>query len=318
MSMLSYNRCKKIGVYVKILLMSLTVEQKDKLLGIKPRFFFAIMLPFALCIALGIYIWRLPFVWQDFFIFFVFYQVALFGISVGNHRYFSHKSFKATPFFEFLLFFSSAVAFQTPAICWAAVHRKHHHHSDKGDDPHSPYFKEGMPLSFWEGFWHAHVMWIFGLDTLGIIKKYTQDLYHSERLVKWHRFHMLIGISFLIIPGFIEAAMLGEFSVDNILRGVFWGGLFRVMLLHNAVFLINSWGCHRGIGYRRNETSDQSTNNPLLFPFILGEAWHNNHHGSQTSANNAQKSIDIDPHFWMLKGFEKLGWVSDIKDAHKS
>ncbi|MBY0414815.1 MAG: fatty acid desaturase, partial [Bdellovibrionales bacterium] len=249
--------------------------------------------------------------------FFVFYQIALFGVSVANHRYFSHKSFKASPFFEFLLFTTSAIAFQTPAICWAAVHRKHHHHSDKGEDPHSPWFKEGRALNFWEGTWHAHVYWIFSLDTLSIIKKYTQDFYQQDRLIFWHRFHMAIGIVGIILPGFIESFILGELNIENFLRGMFWGGFFRIVLLHNAVFLINSWGCHRGIGYKRNSTGDQSTNNPFLFPFILGEAWHNNHHGSQTSANNAQVPWEIDPHFWILKACEKVGWVSDIKDAHK-
>ena len=85
------------------------------------------------------------------------------------------------------------------------------------------------------------------------------------------------------------------------------------MLLHNAVFLINSWGCHYGIGYRNYQTKERSTNNPLLFPFILGEAWHNNHHGSPNSANNMKLKFELDPHYWMLKGFEKIGWVSEIK-----
>ncbi len=297
--------------------MELSLAKKDRILGIKPRFFFAILLPFSLCILLGVYVLRLPIVWQDIFLFVVFYQIALFGISVGNHRYFSHRSFKATVFFEFLLFLSSAIAFQTPAICWAAVHRKHHHHSDKDEDPHSPWVKEGRALAAWEGFWHAHVMWVFSLDTLAIIKKYTQDCYQNDRLVSWHRFHMPIGIFCIILPGFIECWMLGGMTTDNFLRGMFWGGLFRIMVLHNAVFLINSWGCHSNSGYRRNETNDRSTNNPLLFPFILGEAWHNNHHGSQNSANNSQVFWEIDPHYWMLKGFEKLGWVSDIKNAHQ-
>lgn len=298
--------------------MNLTNAKKDKILGIKPKFFFAIALPFVLCFILGFFVLKLPFVWQDFFIFIIFYQIALFGISVANHRYFSHRSFKATPFFEFLLFISSAIAFQTPAICWAAVHRKHHHFSDKEEDPHSPHFKNGEALGFWRGFWHAHVYWIFSLDTLETIKKYTQDCYQNERLVSWHRYHMSIGIFGLILPGFIESWMLGSLNGENFLRGMFWGGFFRIMLLHNAVFLINSWGCHYGIGYRRNKTNDQSTNNPLLFPFILGEAWHNNHHGAQNSANNAQTKFEIDPHYWMLKGFEKIGWVSEIKNAHRS
>ncbi len=290
---------------------------KDKILGIKPKFYFAILIPFSLCAFLAIYILTLPLYWQDLLLFVIFYQVALFGISVANHRYFSHRSFKAGPIIDFILFFTSAIAFQTPAIYWAAVHRKHHHFSDKDEDPHSPWIREGVPLEKWEGFWHAHVHWIFRLDALALIKKYTQDLYLQDNLVRWHRFHMFIGIMGLIIPGFIESWLLGSLTIEHFLRGLFWGGLLRVFVLHNAVFLINSWGCHARSGYRRNETKDQSKNNIFLFPFILGEAWHNNHHAYQYSANNAQVWWEIDPHFWLLKLASRFNLIWDLKDAFK-
>lgn len=296
----------------------LTMPIKDKILGIRPKFYFAIGLPLFLCGVLGLYIFTLPLIWQDLFLFVVFYQIALVGISVANHRYFSHRSFKTSSTVEFVLFLTSAVAFQTPAIYWSAVHRKHHHHSDKDEDPHSPWVREGVHLTKCEGFWHAHVNWIFRLDSLSIIKKYTQDLYLQDRLVSWHRWHMLVGLIGLVLPGFLEVWMLGSFTSENFLRGLFWGGLFRVFVLHNAVFLINSWGCHRFVGYRRNETKDFSRNNIYLFPFILGEAWHNNHHANQYSANNSQVWWEFDPHFWLLKVAEKCGLVWELKDAKKN
>lgn len=293
--------------------MELSQPNKDRILDIKPRFANALLLPTVLCVALGVFVLQKPLIWQDLFVLVVFYQIALFGISVANHRYFSHRSFKATPFFEFLLFLSSAIAFQTPAITWAAVHRKHHQHSDKEEDPHSPWYKSGRPLQTWEGFWHSHVYWIFDLPILSLIKKYTPDLYQNDRLIRWHRYHLWIGIAGVILPGFIEAALLG--SWEGFARGLFWGGFFRVLVLHNAIFLVNSWGCHYGWGYRGHETADKSTNNPWLFPLILGEAWHNNHHAVQASARTGQRWYEFDPHFRVLQFCEWLGWVRDLKVA---
>ncbi|WP_413943623.1 acyl-CoA desaturase [Bdellovibrio sp. HCB-162] len=291
--------------------MELSQQNKDQILDIKPTFAKALLVPALLCVGFGVFVLQKPVVWQDLFVLVIFYQIALFGISVANHRYFSHKAFKATAFFEFILFLTSAIAFQTPALTWAAVHRKHHQYSDREEDPHSPWFKNGQELSFWQGFWHSHVYWIFDLKILALIKKYTPDLYQNSRLVKWQRFHVLVGIVGVIIPGFIEAAMLG--SWDGFIRGVFWGGFFRVMLLHNAIFLVNSWGCHYGWGHRAHETTDKSTNNAWLFPFILGEAWHNNHHAFQASATTSHHWYEFDQHYWMLKAFEKIGWVSDLR-----
>jgi stearoyl-CoA desaturase (delta-9 desaturase) len=48
-------------------------------------------------------------------------------------------------------------------------------------------------------------------------------------------------------------------------------------------------------GYRNFQTNDNSTNNAFLFPFILGDAWHNNHHKNPASISNKVKSFELDP-----------------------
>ncbi|MGH8581122.1 MAG: fatty acid desaturase [Gammaproteobacteria bacterium] len=63
---------------------------------------------------------------------------AMFGMTLGYHRYFSHSAFKAKRWFEFLLSYSCAAANQGGMSWWAANHRHHHAHCDTKEDQHSP------------------------------------------------------------------------------------------------------------------------------------------------------------------------------------
>ena len=57
-------------------------------------------------------------------------------------------------------------------------------------------------------------------------------------------------------------------------------------------------------GYRNFATKDDSRNNVLLFPFILGEAWHNNHHHNPQAASTKIKSHEIDPLTVVIKAIK--------------
>ncbi len=60
------------------------------------------------------------------------------GISLGFHRYFSHRSFETYKWFEnTMLFLGSMTGGGTP-LSWVGIHRLHHKHSDTKDDPHGP------------------------------------------------------------------------------------------------------------------------------------------------------------------------------------
>lgn len=84
------------------------------------------------------------------------YLLRMFGITAGYHRYFSHRSFKTSRPFQFVLAWLGACSAQLGPLWWAAHHRHHHQHSDTHKDAHTPGLK---------GFLWAHMGWIFAPTT---------------------------------------------------------------------------------------------------------------------------------------------------------
>ena len=79
----------------------------------------------------------------DLTIFFVFYVLTGLGVTVGFHRLFTHRSFKARPAVRGTLAVLGSVAIEGPVISWVADHRKHHAFADRPGDPHSPHVDHG-------------------------------------------------------------------------------------------------------------------------------------------------------------------------------
>ena len=75
-------------------------------------------------------------------------------VTAAYHRYFSHRSFKTSRAFQFILALAAQSSAQKGVIWWAAHHRWHHKYSDTPADPHSVRHK---------GFWYSHLGWILGL-----------------------------------------------------------------------------------------------------------------------------------------------------------
>ena len=69
----------------------------------------------------------------------VMYAIAGHGITIGYHRLFTHKSFKANRPLKIALAFAGGMAIEGPVVRWVADHRRHHAFSDKEGDPHSPW-----------------------------------------------------------------------------------------------------------------------------------------------------------------------------------
>ena len=77
--------------------------------------------------------------WHDLVLAAVFYTIAGHGISIGFHRYFTHKSFKPNRPLKYALAIAGSLAIEGPVVRWVADHRKHHKFSDRDGDPHSPW-----------------------------------------------------------------------------------------------------------------------------------------------------------------------------------
>jgi stearoyl-CoA desaturase (delta-9 desaturase) len=229
--------------------------------------------------------------WQALAICAVLYWLRIFGIGAGYHRYFSHRSYRTSRAFQFVLAVLSQSTAQKSVLWWSAKHRHHHLHSDTEDDVHSPVRK---------GFIYSHVGWIFSRkhDRTDLVK--VADLARYPELM-WLHDHELVP------PIFLALLCLGLAGWSGLIVGFFWS----TVLVYHATFCINSLAHVRG--RKRYVTGDESRNNWLLAVFTMGEGWHNNHHAYQSSARQGFRWWEIDLTYYLLRILSWCGLVWDIR-----
>ncbi len=237
------------------------------------------------------------------------YYLSGLGVTVGFHRYFAHQSFEASPKLRVGLAVAGSLSVQGAIIPWVADHRRHHQFSDKPGDPHSPHLEEAEGLrGVLLGLWHAHTGWFFDNERT-VVDRYAPDLLRDPAIVRVSRlFPMWTAIS-LALPAAIGFAVTG--TLFGAATGFLWGGLVRVFFLHHVTWSINSI-CHY-FGNRPYESKDLSTNNWPMAIISFGESWHNNHHAFPSSAIHGLERWQLDLSAWVIKRFEGLGLVRNVK-----
>ena len=255
-------------------------------------------------------IWDTPSLWLTVGMLLGGYVLTVLGVTIGYHRLFTHKSFKASPILTLVLGILGSMAVEGPILEWVATHRRHHQHTDRPDDPHSPHVHGTTFLSLMRGMAHAHVGWFFSkAPTPEFMQRYVPDL-QADRLVSiisrlfplWVALGLLIpfGIAFIVTGTWVGAFM-----------GLVWGGLLRVLLVHHVTWSVNSV-CHLW-GQRPFNTHDESRNNPIFGVLALGEGWHNNHHAFPTSAKQGLEWWQIDVSYLIIRLLWAIGLVRDIR-----
>jgi stearoyl-CoA desaturase (Delta-9 desaturase) len=233
---------------------------------------------------------------SDLILFGVMYAFIALGVTVGFHRMLTHRSFKPHPVVKFLLLVLGSMAFEGPALEWTATHVKHHAQSDKEGDPHSPV----------EGFWHAHLGWLFkgGLEDP---KAWAPYLLNDKMVVFVSKTFLLWGMLSLVIP-LVAGFLIGGWPLA--LSGLLWGGFVRMFFTHHVTWSVNSV-CHT-FGKRPFQTTDQSRNEWIVGLLGFGEGWHNNHHAFPRSAFHGLRWWQFDLSGYLIWTLEKLGLVSDV------
>jgi stearoyl-CoA desaturase (Delta-9 desaturase) len=248
--------------------------------------------------------------WRDVILAVAFYTVAGHGISIGFHRYFTHKGFDARTPVKIGLAVLGCMTMQGPLTQWVTDHRKHHALSDREGDPHSPHIGHGEGvLGAVRGFVHAHVGWLFTLKGMERGRDYGRDLYEDRIVRTIDRMYMLWVVLTFGLPFALGYAIGGTWQAG--LEGLVWGGLLRVFLYQHATFSVNSI-CHM-FGRRDYPARDESRNNWLVAALVFGEGWHNNHHAFPASAKHGLHRFQIDVSWWVIRGMEKLGLVYNVR-----
>lgn len=230
------------------------------------------------------------------------------GISVGFHRHFAHRAFRAKPWLRVLMAVAGQMAAQGPVLYWTALHRRHHAFSDQPGDPHSPTPRaQAMPRSRWSAFWHGHIGWAAGHD-VPLPTRYVPDLLADGAIRRVNARYKACVVAGLVLPALLGLLWTG--SAGGALVGFYFGGVVRLVVSTQAIWAINSV-CHR-FGSRPHDTGDFSTNNAWLAPLTFGECWHNNHHHAPTQARFGHGWRQPDPGWWTIATLQRLGLVWDV------
>lgn len=229
--------------------------------------------------------------WVDWTVCFTLYFVRMFAVTGAYHRYFSHRTYKTSRWFQFVLAFLAQTSSQKGALWWAAHHRNHHKYSDLPWDVHSPIQR---------GFWYSHVLWLVDRGTEVTDYGRIKDLAKYPELVWLNKYWLVPPISLGVLTWWLFGW-----------SGLFIGFCLSTSLLWHGTFLVNSLA--HVFGKRRFPTEDTSRNNWWIALLTLGEGWHNNHHQYMGSARQGFYWWEIDITYYILRALAACGLIWDLR-----
>ncbi|HMM41422.1 MAG TPA: acyl-CoA desaturase, partial [Thermomicrobiales bacterium] len=227
--------------------------------------------------------------WTELGLFLAFYFLTGLGITIGFHRLLTHRSFEVGPMLKATFLILGSMAVQGRAIDWAANHLKHHAFSDQEGDPQYPL----------DGFFHAHVGWLFSVPPADR-ERYAKKLIDDPIISFVDRtFLVWVGLG-LLIP-----YLIGGWE------GLLWGGFVRIAFVNHVTWAVNSV-CHT-FGDRPFDIKDMSRNNWIVGLLAFGEGWHHNHHAFPAMAYHGMGWRQFDLSAIVIRLLSKLRLARNVK-----
>ncbi|HEY0181382.1 MAG TPA: fatty acid desaturase [Rhodopila sp.] len=240
------------------------------------------------------------------------YVFGSLGINLCYHRLLTHRGLVCPKWLEHGFAILGVCSMQDTPARWVAVHRRHHEHSDRQDDPHSPLVD----------FLWGHVGWMLmenrDLVRLGIYDRYAKDILRDPFYRRMERTPLypiiLLGSWVVFFVGGFAAGMLDGAGTAGALQFgaslLIWGVFVRTVVVWHITWSVNS-AAHLW-GYRNYETGEQSRNNWVVALISNGEGWHNNHHADSRSARHGHRPWEVDVVFATIRGLALLGLAWDV------
>jgi len=214
-------------------------------------------------------------------------HITIVCVTLFLHRGQAHKGIIFHPilshFMRFWLWLTTGMVTKQ----WVAIHRKHHRFTENNGDPHSPHIY---------GIWRVLFKGAFLYHEASKDKDMV-NTYGSGTPVDWvesnvYSAHSRLGIGILFLFNCWLFGWLGA---------IIWG-IQMIWIPFWAAGVVN--GLAHWIGYRNNETKDDSRN---LIPWgiiIGGEELHNNHHDEPANPKLSRRWFEFDIGWMWFKLFE--------------
>jgi len=240
------------------------------------------------------------------------YVFGSLGINLCYHRLLTHRGLVCPKWLEHAFAVLAVCSMQDTPARWVAVHRRHHEHSDRQEDPHSP-----LVNFFW-----GHIGWMLAenrdLVRLGIYDRYAKDILRDpfyRRMERTVLYPVIVLGSWAVfyLGGVMASILTGGTLLQAVQFGaslLIWGVFVRTVAVWHITWSVNSmahlWG------YRTYETGEQSRNNWFVALISNGEGWHNNHHADPRSASHGHRRWEIDVVFATIRLLEMAGLASHV------
>jgi stearoyl-CoA desaturase (Delta-9 desaturase) len=222
-------------------------------------------------------------------------QVALLVTTVYLHRSLAHRSVRFAPGVQAVFRVLTWMLVGIRPRQWVAVHRKHHAHTDKEGDPHSPVVFGYSLVQFGNAVLYRRVA-----RNPEQVARYAKDL-PEDRWDKVVFNHALLGLAL---------------GVGLLIALFGWEIALIAATVHASIYLLGG-GAINGIGHKwgKRPHDNLATNNQWLAWFVAGEGLHNNHHAVTTSSRLSMAKGEVDPGWWAIRVLVLLRWAS-VRHEH--
>lgn len=252
--------------------------------------------------------------WVEWSAFITGYLAINFGVGVGYHRYFTHRSFETSRWMVVLMATLGQMASMGSIINWVADHRRHHAFANVKGDPYGPKIDGyGRPQSGFKSWAMSHLGWLHD-NTYSDWNIYAKGVADDPLLLFLHRTrYFWAAFSMILLPAAWALVFGGP---EHVIGTILIGGCLRCFLFSNSVAANNSLA-HK-FGYRHFNERSGATNNWFCAIISLGDGWHNAHHAAPRMASNKVKWWEFDFNGSTIHAMEKLGLAWDVRRRAKS
>uniref|UniRef100_K3WWS5 Fatty acid desaturase domain-containing protein n=1 Tax=Globisporangium ultimum (strain ATCC 200006 / CBS 805.95 / DAOM BR144) TaxID=431595 RepID=K3WWS5_GLOUD len=244
--------------------------------------------------------------WSTVPLFLVVYYLSGLGITMGAHRLWSHRSYKAHGSVRFFLMLCNSLANQGTIFHWTRDHRVHHKYSDTSADPHDS----------GRGFFFAHMGWLMLKKDPRVIQA-GNNLNYDDLWADW-----VVVLQDKCNPWgeifmcFVVPTYAGMYLCDETYyNSLFILGFLRYTIVLHATWLVNS--AAHFYGYTPYDDSIVPRENWIVSLGAIGEGWHNWHHKFPYDYATSEFGVtqQFNPTKLTIDLFAALGLIWDRKRA---
>lgn len=226
------------------------------------------------------------------------------GVTMGAHRLWAHRAFKARTWLKVFLLVLHTVAGQNCLWVWVRDHRQHHKYSDTDADPHNAT----------RGFFFSHCGWLMSRKHPKVFeygKKVDMSDIEADEWIMFQKDHykLLYTMFALALPILIPVWCWDE----NLWISTMVSFFGRTFLNLNVTWSVNS-AAHL-FGMRPYDKHILPVESMFVSLLTVGEGWHNYHHAFPWDYRASELGMPFNVTARLIDWLASWGAIYDLKAA---